>query len=173
MPSRPDWDDYFLKMAQLAASRATCLRRHVGAVLVREHRVIATGYNGSISGDPHCEDVGCLMENGHCIRCIHAELSVLLQCATSSQTSARATLYSTDLPCLHCAKALIQGGVVRVVYLKDYPDENSVALLHAAGVAMVRAREEDGAFIFEEEGRNSNADENDSAAETEQPYADT
>ncbi len=144
--ARPGWDDYFLRMAQLVATRATCPRRHVGAVLVRDRRVIATGYNGSVRGDVHCEDVGCLMEDGHCVRCVHAELNALLQCAASSQSSAGATLYCTDFPCVHCAKALVQAEVVRVVYLAEYPDRHSAEVLRRGGVELARAFEDDGSF---------------------------
>lgn len=144
--SRPGWDDYFLRMALLVATRATCPRRHVGAVLVRDHRVIATGYNGSVPGDVHCEDAGCLMENGHCIRSVHAELNALLQCASGSQNSAGATLYCTDFPCLHCAKALVMAEVARVVYLSAYPDPHSADVLRRGGVEIWSARESEGAF---------------------------
>lgn len=148
---RPSWDDYFLRMALLVATRATCLRRQVGAVLVRDRRVIATGYNGSIRGDVHCIDDGCLMENGHCIRCVHAELNALLQCASSTQHSVGATLYSTDFPCVHCAKALVQAEVAKVVYLAEYPDNNSATVLRRGGVALSRAREEGGQYRLTEE----------------------
>lgn len=148
---RPSWDDYFLRMALLVATRATCLRRRVGAVMVRDRRVIATGYNGSVRGDVHCEDVGCLMAAGHCIRCVHAELNALLQCASSTQHSVGATLYSTDFPCVHCAKALMQAEVAKVVYLAEYPDENSAAILRQGGVALFRAMEEGGRYHLSEE----------------------
>ncbi|MBX6377606.1 MAG: dCMP deaminase family protein [Clostridia bacterium] len=127
-------------MARLVRTRSTCPRRQVGAVLVRERRVIATGYNGSLPGLEHCEDVGCQMEDGHCVRCVHAELNALLQCAATGQASAGSTLYCTDFPCLHCAKALVQAGVLRVVYERSYPDPRSVAVLAPAGVRVARAR---------------------------------
>lgn len=150
--SRPGWDEYFLRMARLVATRATCPRRHVGAVLVRDYRVVATGYNGSVPGEPHCRDVGCLMDNGHCIRCIHAELNALLQCAVSTQTSGGATLYCTDFPCMNCAKALVQAGVVRVVYVSDYPDTNSALVFQRAGVELCRAADPGGSFRPVSEG---------------------
>lgn len=148
---RPSWDDYFLRMALLVATRATCLRRRVGAVLVRDRRVIATGYNGSVRGDVHCDDVGCLMDNGHCIRCIHAEINALLQCASSTQHSVGATLYSTDFPCVHCAKALVQAEVAKVIYLAEYPDQNSAAVLRQNGIPLFRAREDGGRYRLSEE----------------------
>lgn len=136
---RPTWDDYFIEMARLAATRATCPRRRVGTVLVRDNRLIATGYNGAVRGAPHCDDVGCLMVDGHCVRTVHSELNALLQCALNGVSSAGATLYCTDFPCINCAKAIVQGGVRRLVYLVDYPDPNSAAILEAGGVELYRA----------------------------------
>lgn len=136
---RPSWDEYFLQMATLVAGRSTCPRRHVGAVLVRDRRVVATGYNGSVRGAPHCDEVGCLLEGGHCRRTVHAELNALLQCAYHGVTSVGATLYTTDFPCLDCAKALIQAGVRSVVFRSDYPDRHAAAVLDAAGLDVFRA----------------------------------
>ena len=142
--SRPSWDEYFLSMARLVAGRSTCPRRQVGAVLVRQRRVIATGYNGSVRGDVHCYDAGCLLENGHCVRAVHAELNALLQCAISGQTSVGATLYSTDFPCVHCAKALVQAEVVRVIYVSLYPDRHSLDILQRGGVEVFRVEGDPG-----------------------------
>lgn len=125
-------------MAKLVRTRATCPRRRVGAVLVRENRIIATGYNGSIKGAPHCDDVGCLMVDDHCVRTVHAEINAILHCAVYGVSSVGATLYCTDFPCVNCAKALVQAGVRRIVYESPYPDENSVAVLQQAGVALTR-----------------------------------
>lgn len=140
---RPSWDDYFIEMSKLAAARATCPRRRVGAVLTRANRLLATGYNGAVKGAPHCDDVGCLLvvQDGRpsCIRTVHAELNALLQCAANGVSSQGATLYSTDFPCMYCAKALVQAGIVRVVYLSDYPDPNSAELLGLAGVECLKA----------------------------------
>ncbi len=136
---RPSWDDYFLDMARLVATRATCPRRRVGAVLVRDRRVIATGYNGAVRGAPHCDEVGCLLVDGHCRRATHAELNALLYCAAYGVSSAGATLYCTDFPCVDCAKALVQAQVRHVVYLADYPDPNSAAVLEAGGVTLRKA----------------------------------
>lgn len=135
---RPSWDEYFLRMAELAASRSTCPRRRVGAVLVKDHRVIATGYNGSLRGQPHCTDVGCLMVGGHCKRTVHAELNALLQCAFHGAPSRGALLFTTAFPCLDCAKALVQAGIARVVYRDPYPDPHSRDVLEGAGVRLDR-----------------------------------
>lgn len=146
MPAeRPSWDAYFLEMARLAATRSTCPRRRVGAVLVRDQRVMATGYNGAVRGAPHCDEVGCLLvQNGDrqsCVRAVHAELNALLQCALNGVQSAGSTLYCTDFPCVACAKALVQAGVTRVVYAVDYPDPNSAQVLADGGVQLYRAAE--------------------------------
>lgn len=136
---RPTWDDYFIEMAKLAAARATCPRRRVGAVLVRDNRLIATGYNGAVRGAPHCDDVGCLLVDGHCVRTVHAELNALLQCALNGVSSADSTMYCTDFPCVNCAKSMVQAGVKRVIYLSDYPDSNSAAVLRDSGVELFKA----------------------------------
>ncbi|HHW10350.1 MAG TPA: cytidine deaminase [Firmicutes bacterium] len=142
---RPHWDEYFLAMARLASKRSTCPRRRVGAVLVKEHRVLATGYNGSVRGAPHCLDVGCLLvtKEGRqsCARAVHAELNAILQCALNGVSSNGAVLYCTDFPCSDCAKALVQAGVKRVVYLADYPDKNSSLILNEAGITLEKAAE--------------------------------
>jgi dCMP deaminase len=132
-----------MDMAELAATRGTCPRRRVGAVLAREERVVATGYNGSLRGQPHCADAGCLMVGGHCKRTVHAELNALLQCALHGVRAAGATLYTTCFPCLDCAKALVQAGIPRLVYRDSYADaeisaEETLAVLRAAGVAVQR-----------------------------------
>lgn len=142
--TRPSWDEYFLQLAQLVATRATCPRRQVGAVLVRDHQILATGYNGAIRGAPHCTEVGCLLvKNGEresCVRAVHAELNALLQCALNGVSSKGSTLYVTDYPCVHCAKALVQAGVVRVVYMKDYPDPHSEEIFLSAGLQVEKVK---------------------------------
>ncbi|NLN19783.1 MAG: dCMP deaminase family protein [Firmicutes bacterium] len=143
---RPSWDTYFIKMACLTASRATCPRRRVGAVLVRDQRVLATGYNGSVRGAPHCDDVGCLIakqgERESCVRTVHAELNAILHCALNGVSSAGATLYCTDFPCLGCAKALVQAGIEKIIYLSEYPDVHSFSLLRESGIALFKAVED-------------------------------
>ena len=133
---RPGWDEYFLRMADLAASRSTCPRRQVGAVLVKDQRVIATGYNGSLRGQPHCSEAGCLMVAGHCKRTVHAEMNALLQCAFYGAPSRGAVLFTTSFPCLDCAKAMVQAGVERVVYRDPYPDPHTLEVLQGAGVGL-------------------------------------
>jgi dCMP deaminase len=140
---RPTWDEYFIAMAKLAATRATCPRRRVGAVLVRDQRVLATGYNGSVRRGPHCDDIGCLLvkqgERVSCIRTVHAELNAIIQCAVTGVSSVGATLYCTDFPCVSCAKALVQAGICQVIYLSEYPDPNSSLILKEGGVSLLKA----------------------------------
>lgn len=117
---RPSWDQYFLKLAMLASERATCPRMHCGCVLVRDKFVISTGYNGSLRGQPHCEDEGCLVDEGHCVRTVHAEQNALLQATIHGASTVGATAYVTNAPCTLCAKLLIAAGVKRVVAFSGY-----------------------------------------------------
>jgi len=114
---RPKWDDYFMALARIVATRSTCDRLRAGAVLVKENRIISTGYNGAPPGMPHCDlKHGHLMEGGHCIRTIHAEHNCLLQAAMISSASTQgATLYAKYGPCMHCAKYLVACGIKRIV----------------------------------------------------------
>ncbi len=144
---RPSWDQYFLKIAGDVAERSTCRRRQVGAVLVREKRILATGYNGAPRGVPHCLDVGCLREKlnvpsgqrHELCRGVHAEMNALLQCAFHGVKSGDSTMYSTSVPCSLCSKMIINAGVKRVVYLGEYPDDLGRELLAEAGVELMRA----------------------------------
>ena len=122
MGKRPDWDEYFLKLAMLASERSTCPRMHCGCVLVKDKNVIATGYNGSIPGDDHCDNVGCLIVDNHCVRTVHAEMNALIQAAKRGHPVDGATAYVTNMACTTCAKALISAGVKRVVIFSDFHD---------------------------------------------------
>jgi dCMP deaminase len=117
---RLDWDGYFMDIARRVAERSTCDRAHVGCVLVRDNRVLATGYNGSVSGMPHCDDVGHDIVNGHCKRTIHAEMNAIIQCAIHGVSSKGAIVYVTHYPCYDCAKALVNAGVLVVNYEQTY-----------------------------------------------------
>jgi len=114
MPKK-DWDVYFLELALHVASRATCDRLHVGCLLVREHDIIATGYNGSLSGMPHCDDVGHDMDEGHCVRTVHAEQNAICMAARNGHSTRDATAYVTHHPCWLCFKLLVQAGIKRIV----------------------------------------------------------
>lgn len=135
-PARPPWDEYFLRIAFTVAERSTCDRAHVGAVIVRERRILTTGYNGAPAGLPHCDDAGHLMIDGHCVRTLHAEQNAIIQGALHGVGIGESTLYVTHQPCLNCAKMIINAGVERVVYAGNYPDKNSQAFLHEAGVQL-------------------------------------
>ena len=149
--SRPGWDKYFMDIALVAASRSNCSRRHVAAVLVRDRRIISTGYNGTPRGVRNCADGGCPRCNsntpsghglGDCL-CSHAEENSIVQAAYHGISVKGSTLYTTFSPCLTCAKMIINAGIVEVVYHKRYSiDDVSTALLKEAGV-IVRPLEED------------------------------
>lgn len=136
---RPPWDDYFMAIAKIAAMRGTCDRARVGAVLVKNKRIISTGYNGAPPGLPHCDGPdGHLMEEGHCIRTLHAEENAIIQLALVGGMSAEgSTLYTTHSPCYHCTKKIIMTGVKRVVAAQAYRINQDVRdALTSAGVAL-------------------------------------
>ncbi|MFO8060602.1 MAG: cytidine/deoxycytidylate deaminase family protein [Bacillota bacterium] len=135
---RPSWDEYFLNIAQTVSTRSTCPRRTVGAVIVRDRQILSTGYNGAPRGLPHCTEVGCLMRDGHCVRASHAEMNAIAQAALHGVRVAGATLYCTDKPCLMCSKLLINAGIEKIVYMRDYPDQVSDQMLTEAGIELVR-----------------------------------
>jgi len=142
--ARPSWDEYFMHIAQEVARRATCLRRMVGAVVVLDKRILATGYNGAPSGLPHCAEVGCLREQMNVpsgerhelCRGLHAEMNALLQGARHGIRMEGATLYSTHVPCSLCCKMMINTGIVRCVAALDYPDPLARDMLKQAGVEL-------------------------------------
>ena len=132
---RPSWDDYFMAIAKIIASRGTCDRLYAGSVLVKDNRIISTGYNGSPQGQPHCDDVGHLLEEGHCVRTIHGEHNAILQAAVHGSTSTvGSTMYTKYNPCIHCTKYVIAAGIKRVVVGKVYRGEAALEMLKAAGV---------------------------------------
>ncbi|MRX71332.1 ComE operon protein 2 [Bacillus lacus] len=117
---RISWNQYFLAQSHLLALRSTCTRLAVGATIVRDKRIIAGGYNGSIAGGVHCTDDGCYVIDNHCVRTIHAEMNALLQCAKFGVPTAGAEIYVTHFPCLQCCKAIIQAGISSVYYAMPY-----------------------------------------------------
>jgi len=135
---RPSWDEYFMDIASEVAKRSTCPRLQVGAILVRDRRILTTGYNGAPAGTAHCTEVGCKMVNGHCIRTVHAEQNAIIQAALHGVSTQGSTLYTTHEPCQICTKMLINAGVVKIVYGEDYPDEFARQLLAEAGVELVK-----------------------------------
>ena len=141
--NRPSWDEYFMQMAELTAQRSTCLRRQVGAIIVKEKHIIATGYNGAPKGLPHCEELGgCLREKleipsgerHELCRALHAEQNAIIQAATLGQSIEGATIYITHQPCIICAKMIINAGISRIVIRRGYPDEMSRGMLRGAGL---------------------------------------
>lgn len=139
---RPSWDEYFLEAAGLIASRSTCLRRKVGAVLVKDKRILATGYNGAPSGIVHCEIVGCLRaklkiasgERHELCRGLHAEQNAILQAALHGIRTKNAVLYLTNQPCIICAKMIINAGIKEIIFKGDYPDKMAREFLKEAKV---------------------------------------
>jgi len=139
---RPAWDSYFMGLAFEVAKRSTCNRASVGAILVRDKRILATGYNGSPTGLPHCHEAGCLMFRGHCVRTLHAEQNAIIQAALHGISIDEATIYVTHQPCFTCAKMIINAGIIRVVYGGDYLDELARQFLEEAGVELERQTNE-------------------------------
>lgn len=141
--NRLTWNDYFMNIAHEVAKRSTCERAQVGAVIVRDRRILTTGYNGSPRGLPHCTEVGCLMENGHCIRTLHAEQNAIIQAALHGVSTEGATIYVTHQPCFNCAKTIINAGISEIVYDKEYQDDRSLDFLHQAGVKITGLKTDD------------------------------
>jgi dCMP deaminase len=137
---RPSWDEYFLKLAMLASERSTCPRMHVGCVFVRDKFVLATGYNGSLPGLPHCEEVGCLIVDNHCVRTNHAEINALSQAVTHGVNIKGSTAYITNMSCTTCAKALIAAGIKRVVVFSEYHDTLATKFYTESGVEIVKLK---------------------------------
>ncbi len=117
---RPDWDEYFMNIAATVATRSTCDRAAVGAVIVRDKRILTTGFNGSPAGLPHCDDVGHLMVDGHCVRTTHAEANAIIQAALHGISTKGAICYVTHFPCLGCTKMLINAGITAIIYANNY-----------------------------------------------------
>ena len=129
MSDRPSWDQYFMTITRQVAERSTCTRAKVGAVIVRDKNILATGYNGAPAGLPHCLDVGCLVYRSttptgeveeNCFRCIHAEINAIAQAAKNGAGIRDADIYITHTPCIHCFKVLINTGIKRIFYEKPY-----------------------------------------------------
>jgi len=135
--NRVSWDRYFMNLAVQAATRSTCPRKHVGAVIVRGKTVLSTGYNGSLRGASHCTDVGCLMHNDHCIRTVHAEANALVQAARNGVSVEGAEIYVTASPCFSCFKLIANAGVRAVYYGEFYRDELVLQFANDLGLRMV------------------------------------
>ncbi|MCI5697484.1 MAG: cytidine/deoxycytidylate deaminase family protein [Clostridiales bacterium] len=149
---RPSWDEYFMGMAKLTAQRSTCLRRQVGAVIVKDRHIIATGYNGAPRGLAHCGQLGgCLREQlkvpsgqrHELCRALHAEQNAIIQAATLGQSIEGASIYITHQPCSICSKMIINAGITRIVVDQGYPDELATDMLEEAGIKVVKLKSED------------------------------
>jgi dCMP deaminase len=144
---RPTWDQYFMTITRQVAERSTCLRAKVGAVIVRDRSILATGYNGAPAGMPHCLDVGCLLYESrtpdgeveqNCWRTIHAEINAIAQAARNGATIRDADIYVTHTPCIHCLKVLINTGIRRVYYGREYKLHTVRDLMNHASVELVQ-----------------------------------
>lgn len=148
---RIEWDQYFMAQSFLLSSRSTCTRLSVGATIVRDKRIIAGGYNGSIAGGDHCIDKGCYVVDNHCVRTIHAEMNALLQCAKFGVPTEGAEIYVTHFPCLQCTKSIIQAGINVIYYAEDYKnDPYALELLEQANVKVEKVPFDKTIFNFDE-----------------------
>ncbi len=153
IPRRPEWDEYFMKIAYLVATRSTCIRRQVGAVLVSGKRMLSTGYNGSPAGLAHCTDDPLLCirdqlkipsgERAELCRALHAEQNAIIQCAVHGVSTKSSTIYVTCQPCIICAKMIINAGIERVVYAGTYPDDYARSFFAEAGTELVHLDSEE------------------------------
>ena len=142
---RPSWDEYFMKIAQLVSRRSTCLRRKVGAVIVKDKQILTTGYNGAPRGLDHCLDIGCLREKNkinsgerqELCRGLHAEQNAIVQAALCGVNIAGSTLFCTNQPCITCAKMIINAGIKKIIYKEAYPDKLARTILKEASVQEV------------------------------------
>jgi len=134
---RASWDEYFMAIGRVVASRSTCDRKHVGAVMVKNRMILATGYNGSIRGLPHCDDEGHMMEDGHCVRTVHAEANAIVQAARSGVELDGADIYVTASPCFGCFKLIANAGVRRIVFGEFYRDERIFNLSKTLGIELL------------------------------------
>ena len=137
---RVDWNTYFMNIAREAATRSTCDRKHVGAVIVRDRTILSTGYNGSIRGMPHCDEIGHTMENGHCVATIHAEANAIIQAARNGVNINGAEMYTTASPCWNCFKLIANSGITRIFYGEFYRDERSLLVAKQIGVSLIDLR---------------------------------
>ncbi len=144
---RVSWDEYFMEIAEIVKTRSTCMRRQIGAVIVKDNRIIPTGYNGAPSGCRHCTEIGSCYRQEHNIpsgerhelcRALHAEQNAIIQAARIGNTTDGATIYVTNQPCVICAKMCINAGIKRIVYKDSYPDALSLEMLGEAGIELVK-----------------------------------
>ena len=140
MERRVSWDEYFMNIARVTATRATCDRKHVGAVLVREKTILSTGYNGSIRGLPHCSEVGHMMEDGHCVATVHAEANAIIQSAKNGVNINGATCYTTASPCWPCFKLIANSGCTRIVFGEFCRDNRIFEFAKKLGIELIEVK---------------------------------
>lgn len=133
---RANWDEYFMSIARQVATRSTCSRKHVGALIVRDRMILATGYNGSLRGLDHCDDVGHLMEGGHCVRTVHAEANAIVSAARSGTSLEGATFYVTASPCFNCFKLIANAGVKKICFGEFYRDDKIYEFSQALSIEL-------------------------------------
>lgn len=136
-PKRIDWPHYFMNIAREVATRATCERKHVGAVIVRHKNILSTGYNGSIRGLAHCSEAGHDMVGGHCVRTVHAEANAIIQAARHGVSIEGADIYTTASPCWECFKLIANAGIRRIYYAEFYREEKSFAVARELGIELI------------------------------------
>ncbi len=137
MSKRASWDQYFMNIAREVATRSTCDRKHVGAVIVRDKTILSTGYNGSVRGLPHCDEGGHMMEDDHCVRTIHAETNAIIQAAKNGTAIEEACIYVTASPCWSCFKIIANAGLKRIVFAHFYRDPRIFEVAKALDIELV------------------------------------
>ncbi len=137
MTHRTDWHTYFMRIAEEVATRGTCDRRRVGAVIVRDRMILSTGYNGSVRGMPHCDEAGHMMENDHCVATIHAEANAILQAARNGVRIEGAEIYTTASPCWNCFKMVANAGITRIYYGAFYRERRIFEVAERLGITLV------------------------------------
>lgn len=137
---RASWEEYFMNIAKQVATRSTCDRKFVGAVIVRDKTILSTGYNGSIRGMPHCDEVGHIMENDHCVATIHAEANAVLQAAKNGVRIEGAEVYITASPCWNCFKMLANAGIRKIYYGEFYRDEKIFDTAKKLGIELIHLK---------------------------------
>lgn len=143
---RPSWDEYFMEITRVVATRSTCLRRKVGAAIVKDNRILATGYNGAPAGLTHCLEIGCLREQmgipsgqrHELCRALHAEQNAIIQAAVHGTAIQGSIIYVTNQPCVMCCKMIVNAGIKKVIFAGDYPDELSLKIFKEAKVELIR-----------------------------------
>tara|TARA_B100002019_G_C21217168_1_gene572651 strand:- start:975 stop:1400 length:426 start_codon:yes stop_codon:yes gene_type:complete len=137
MVKRPEWNEYFGEITKQVALRSTCVRKKVGAIIVKDKNIISTGYNGSIRGLEHCETVGCLMMEGHCTRTIHAEANAIIQAAKHGLMIDKAEIYISASPCFNCFKLIANSGITKIYFMEFYRDERIIEIAKKLDIELI------------------------------------